>query len=130
VSDFPPQVIEEILQSYRRLRSPYKVARECGYTPRMVWEVLDKYQDTITLPRERFGGEGRPEIQKWLVARIKPSPAGWDNDDPKIKEARQRVVDGTHTMATGRDGAWLLLYSIPLAQPGGVQPDVFKIRSY
>ena len=125
-----PEIVEEVLNSYRRLRSPYKVARECGYEPRVVWSIIDQHADTVALPQERFGGEGRPEMHIYLVARMKPGASGWDNEDGSIALARQRYCDGTHDMATGRDGRWLLLYSIPLKKAISARPDFFKNRSY
>ena len=125
-----PEIVEEVLNSYRRLRSPYKVARECGYEPRVVWAIIDQHADTVALPQERFGGQGRPELEAFLVARIKPGGTSWDNDDVDIARARQRFCDGTHDLATGRDGRWLLLYSIPLKKVVPARPDFFKNRSY
>ena len=128
--DPTPEIIAEVLASYRRLRSPYKVSRECGYDPRMVWAIIDQHAETLSLPQERFGGQGRPDLEAFLVAKIKPGSGGWDNTDPAIAAARQRYCDGTHDMATGRDGGWLLLYSIPLKKTLTARPDFFKNRSY
>lgn len=125
-----PEVIAEVLGSYRRLRSPYKVARECGYEPRLVWEIVDGYADTLTISQERWGGQGSPEMLQYLAARLKLGSISWDNADPDVARARARFEAGTHTMATGRDGGWLLLYSIPLKKPIAARPDFFKNRSY
>lgn len=125
-----PEVVDEVLQSYRRLRSPYKVARELGYAPVLVWQIIELHADTLTLPVERWDGRGRPELEQHLVAKMKPGASSWDNAIPEIAEARRRFEAGTHTMATGRDGRWLLLYSIPLRKPQPARPDFFKNRSY
>lgn len=125
-----PEVVEEVLRCYRRLRSPYKVARELGYSPVVVWQIIEQNADTLTLPVERWAGQGRPELAPYLVARMKPGGSSWDNTDPKIAEARARYEAGTHTLVTGRDGRWLLLYSIPLRKPQPARPDFFKLRSY
>ena len=128
--EITPEIVAEVLSSYRRLRSPYKVARECGYEPRLVWDIIDKHAETLSTSPERWGGQGNPEILPYLMARIKPGSLSWDNEDPSVALTRSRFEKGTHTMATGRDGGWLLLYSIPLKKPIGARPDFFKNRSY
>lgn len=121
--------VQEVLIAYRRLRSPYKVARALGYATRDVWEIIEANEHRLSAPPERHGGEGPENVRKWLIARTKPSD-GWKNDDPDVALARQRFCDGTHTMVTGRDGGWLLLYSIPLKTPVAPRPDYFKPRSF
>lgn len=124
------QVEDEVLQTYRRLRSPYKVARELGYGPSIVWEIIERNQDTAALPTQRYDGNGRPDMEQFLVKRMKVTAEGWNNEDEAVAGARARFCAGTHTMTTGRDGPWLLLYSIPLKKPIEARPDYFKMRSY
>lgn len=59
-------------------------------------------------------GRGRPELQKFIVGvRDLSEFEGWNNEDPKIKKARDDYDAGTHEMCSTRDGMNLLLYSIP-----------------
>lgn len=122
-----PDVVNKVLEVHRRLNSPYKVARELDLSPTFVYNVLQNHGDRNVARPERHGGLGRPEMRKWLVARTR---SVWDNERAQIAKARARLAAGTHTMATGRDGRWLLLYSIPLRRPVVAQPDFFTPGVY
>lgn len=114
-----PEVENDILQSFKRSRSPFKTAIDCGVEVAVVWQVIDeaKGNGKLTAFEERYGGRGRPEIQDFLIATRRAVDRAWNNDDPAIAEARAFYEAGTHTMATGRDGQWLLLYCFPLEDP-------------
>jgi hypothetical protein len=122
-----PEIIEEILYEFKRTRSPFKTAKNVGIDVTVVLQVIDDNTDRIVSGEERWGGEGRPELLKFRVGKRKAASAGWDNTEPAIAEARTKFEAGTHTMCTGRDGAWLLLYSIPLRKldpkPGYFLPE-------
>lgn len=122
-----PEAEEVILRSFRKTESPFKVATETGYPIEYVWEVIDDHPEALIEFAERHGGEGRPELLIYRVARIRVSEQ-WDNSDPAIAQARANLEEGTHTMCTGRDGGWRLLYSIPLKvptpRPNYFQPEV------
>jgi hypothetical protein len=76
---------------------------------------------------EQYGGYGRPELREFLVGR-KRAHEVWDNNDPVIAQARAHYELGTCDMCTGRDGDWLLLYSIPnkklKPRPDYFQPEI------
>lgn len=60
-------------------------------------------------------GRGPKHLHKYIVAiRSLYTHEGWDNNDPAIKKARKDYDDGLVEMATGRDGTFIILYSIPL----------------
>lgn len=122
MSDLDKDIIEE----YAKHKSSYRVARKLGVNIDYVIQVLDdveinKEPDTSKCT---WDGYGDPEKEKWLVAR-NPATDSWDNTLPEIIDARQKVEAGTHIMATGRDGPYLLMYLFPrmVKQP---QPDYFK----
>lgn len=115
----------EVIAEYRRVRSPYKVATNLGLPVGDVWGVIDENPDAAIANVERWGGEGRPDLREYFVAKARCSER-WDNDDPAIALARQRVCDGTHTMATHRDGTMKFLCSIPLKKKAPANPDYFK----
>jgi hypothetical protein len=119
------EVIEEILAIYKRTRSPFKIAQKAGVTVDDVFEVINSHEEKLTPIPERHGGFGRPELQDFTVARRLVSEREWDNSDEKILEARANYEIGTHIMTTGRDGAWLILYSIPRKGPADPLPDYF-----
>lgn len=119
---------EEIKNELYKHRSPSKVARNLGISIRDVLSVDEELSGRPRIVREeRFEGLGRPELRQFTVAR-KRAMAVWDVADPNIVEAREAYEAGTHDMATGRDGDWLILYSFPLrkSQP---RPNYFKPES-
>lgn len=59
-------------------------------------------------------GRGKPHLQRYIIAvRNVKDPQGWDNNDPKIKKARELYDEGLVEISTGRDGMNLILYAIP-----------------
>lgn len=120
-----PEQEQEVLAEYRRLRSPYKVSNATGFSIADVWAVIDAHPDAVVQNPEHSGGEGRADLRQFFVAQARCSER-WDNDDEGIALARQRVCDGTHTMATHRDGAMKFLVSIPLKRRVPANPDYFK----
>lgn len=109
-----PEVEAEVLRVYRQTRSPFKTAKKVGHIDVSdVFAVINKHEGEISTAQERHGGFGREELRDHLVARRKITVSGWNNADPLIAKAREDYEAGTHIMATGRDGGWLLLYSIP-----------------
>lgn len=120
-----PETKREIITALRKFRSPAKVARHLGLDLRDVLKVSDEIGGaTRSLRPEMHGGQGRPELREFLVAR-KRAYQPWNNSDPEIARARASYEAGTHTMVTGRDGDWLLLYLIPQRRVTP-RPDYFK----
>jgi hypothetical protein len=123
-----PELIEEILFEYKRTRSPFRVSGLVGVDVQTVWAVIEANTDRLSPFAERHGGQGRPEMMKYRVGRRRATDRQWDNDDPYIAMARRLYEAGTHTLGTGRDGAWLLLYAIPqrkvTPRPGYFRPEV------
>lgn len=116
---------EEIKIELWKHRSPSKVARNLGISIRKVLEVDQELSGHPRIVREeRHDGLGRPELRQFTVAR-KRAMAVWDASDPKIIAAREAYEAGTHDMATGRDGDWLILYSIPVRKTNP-RPSYFK----
>lgn len=118
------EVREEILVNFKKTRSPFRTARNLGYNIEDVLSVVDEVAIPRSTREEKFGGFGRPQMQKYLVARKRPWDV-WDNNQPEIAKARADYEAGTHEMITGRDGDWLILYSIPRVKPQP-RPNYFK----
>ena len=113
---YSPEEEADVLRIYRanpRRFSPFKASKSVGISLPDVFEIIEKNKDNLARTGERHGGMGRPDIQQFLIARRRALSESWDNADPKIAEARTNYEAGTHIMATGRDGPWLILYSIP-----------------
>lgn len=121
-----PEVEAEIIAVYKRTRSPFKTATETGVDVAVVWKVVDQNKDKLSSFEERHGGRGRPEIERFMVAARRCSEREWDNASPAIASARADYERGTHIMATGRDGQWLLLYSFPRRGPREPRPNYFR----
>jgi len=119
-----PDHAEEILTEFRRVRSPFKVAKNLGFDIETVWDVIDATPDALANHVERYGGEGRPDLRPFIVAKIK-SDQRWDNDDPPIAAARAAYEAGTHDMQQHRDGSWKFLLSVPNRRVVP-RPDYFK----
>lgn len=102
----------------------FKVSRKVGIPVRLIREHLpSELQDDVDLPRvELYGGWGRPELKRYLIARYNLNSTWgsrtWASEDAeKIKEARAKYDAGLIEMAQGRDGDWILLYAIPRKNP-------------
>lgn len=112
-----PEVTAEILAEFKRTRSPFKTANAVGVDVAVVWAVIDSNKDKVGAFEERYGGRGRPELEQFIVASRRAMAGVWDNDSTEIRDARAAYEAGTHEMATGRDGPWLILYCIPRRYP-------------
>lgn len=109
-----PQQLE-ILQDYKRSRSPFKTAKTFGLDVKDVWQLIEQNQEFLRNKPERFGGHGRPELRKYTVCRRLLKGARWDNEHPDIAFARQLYEEGRVELCTARDGGWEILYAIPRA---------------
>lgn len=115
----------EIERELRKVRAPSRVARNLGIDIRIVLPIADRLEGAPRIIRqEQFGGHGQPELAPFTVGRKKAWEV-WDNNIPSISQARADYEAGTHDMVTGRDGDWLILYSIPQAKVTP-RPDYFK----
>lgn len=57
---------------------------------------------------------GRPKLTKFIVSSRHINEIGWPKVDRRLIEtARRNYEAGTHEMCSGRDGQWIILYSIP-----------------
>jgi hypothetical protein len=123
--EYSQEVIDDVLAEYKRTRSPFRTAKNVGLDTQVVWDIIEANSDKLSAHPERNGGFGNPKLQPFLVARRQVTSRSWDNDDPKIALARANYEAGSHDMMTGRDGGWLLLYSIPLKRRMP-RPNYFK----
>jgi hypothetical protein len=104
---------EEIAADLRKTRAPSRTAKNLGYSIRLVLAVAEQENQPRTQRKEHNGGLGNPDVFKYTVAR-KRVVDNWDNNTPEIAEARRSYEAGTHTLATGYDGEFAILYAIPL----------------
>jgi hypothetical protein len=117
----------EIIAEYRRVRgSPFKVANNLVVPVSVVWVVVGEHPDALSARVERFGGDGRPNLRPFIIAKRKVSTP-WDNAEPAIAKARADYEAGTHDMVTHRDGAYEFLCSIPQKRVTP-RPDYFKLE--
>jgi len=112
VIELTPAIREEILRDLRKTRAPARTAKNLGYRIHLVLQVQEEDNHPRTVRQEMYGGMGRPEMQKYIVAR-KRAWETWNNEDNDIATARNMYEGGVVELATGRDGDWLILYSIP-----------------
>lgn len=127
------EIREEIKAAHARNPSrfsPFRTASALGVSTAEVIEEVEKLTENQTSGQQKHDGYGHPDMQKHLVARRRAMAAGWDNKDPKIAAARAAFEAGTHMMVTGRDGAFLLLYSIPRKGKPAPAPRYFSLESF
>ena len=105
---------KDILEEYAKHNSLFKTASKLDVTAEYVHSVVEgaKVEEEPDTSSCKYEGYGDPEKRKFLVAR-KTAEGYWDNEIPEVAQARERYEAGTHDMATGRDGPYLLLYSFP-----------------
>ena len=108
-----PELREDIVRELRKFRSPSKVAKNLGLDIRVVLPIADELSAAPrTVRTAQYDGYGHPDMAKFAVGR-KKAWEKWDNTEPAIAKARADYEAGTHNMMTGRDGDWLILYSVP-----------------
>ena len=106
---------DDIREEFSKHHSVFKTAKKLGldnieYVANVV-KGMDKQPKPDTSTCE-FEGFGDPEKKSFLVARSLATEV-WDNGRPEVANARSKYEEGTHIMATGRDGPWILLYLFP-----------------
>lgn len=116
---------QDVLEHYRRTRSPFKTARALGMDVESVWGIVESNKDKRP---EHNNGWGREELRKYIVARKRAS-SNWDNDDINICDARAKFEAGLIDMATGRDGSWEILYALP-RKTRKPRPKYFEPQEY
>ena len=110
--ELSPEVYAEIATDLLKTRAPSRTSKNLGYDIKLILQVAEQENQPRSRYEEHNGGEGRADILVYRIARKKAWQV-WNNDDPAIAKGRADYEAGTHEMATGRDGDWLLLYSIP-----------------
>lgn len=67
---------------------------------------------------QRPAGLGKPKLRRFIVSSRHLYERGWPvGDQAGISEARRKYDNGTHELATGREGNFLVLYCIPRRRP-------------
>lgn len=128
-----PEIRAEIQEAHARNPqrfSPFRTASALGVPIEEVMEEVKKLTEKQGAGKQQFDGFGKPELREHLVGRRKAMSAGWDNTDPEIAAARAAHEAGTHVMTTGRDGPWLLLYSIPRKGKPQPAPRYFSLETF
>lgn len=105
---------KDIQEEYAKHNSLFKTAKKLKVTIEYVISVIGEtvVHDVPDSSTCKFEGFGDPDKQRFLVARS-IAKGSWDNDEPEVADARAKFEAGTHNMAIGRDGPWLLMYSFP-----------------
>jgi hypothetical protein len=119
---------QDIREEFAKHNSIFRTARTLGITLDRVTRVVGKEDFHVDHKPAKYGGGGRPELEKYLVA-TKHANDSWDNSTPELKHARARYEAGTHEMCQGRDGDNIILYCIPRAIPDP-RPGYFKHGDY
>lgn len=107
---------EDIKEDFKKHRSLFKTARRFDVKLEYVAEVVktsveEEKPDLSSCEHEGFG---EPDKRRYLVARSLAKKS-WDNRVPEVSDARAKFEAGTHIMALGRDGPYLLMYLFPRA---------------
>ena len=112
LSNIPEEKINKIVNLLDAHKGDYtKVAKAANVGKILVYHVDVVHNKRFNRTEKGLGPEN---LQKYIIAtREADDGIGWNNDDPKIKKARELYDEGVIEMATGRDGMNLLLYAIP-----------------
>ena len=107
---------KDIRAEHAKHGSLFKTARNMGVSIEYALSVIDTAEDQPQpdLSTCEFEGFGDPEKRRYLVARNLAN-SSWDNKRPEVADARAKFEAGTHNMAIGRDGPYLLMYLFPRA---------------
>lgn len=116
---------DDIREEYAKHHSIFKTARALKITLDRVTSVVGQENFHVDRQPPRFGGRGRPELEKFIMA-TKNANEPWDNNLSELRQARARYEAGTHEMCSGRDGDNIILYCIPRAV---VEPRLGYFRS-
>lgn len=103
---------QDVRVEFAKSRSYFRVARALGIPMEKVKAILGEDTPPIQRRQALFGGRGRPEMEKYIIATTHVDQP-WNNKDPEIAKGRFDYEAGTHEMMTGRDGDTLILYLIP-----------------
>ncbi len=120
----------DVREQLSRHNSVFKTCNKLGITNVAYVADIQAKMEKETAPDLggcEYDGYGRPELRDRLVARSLATEV-WDNTRPEVADAREKYEAGTHDMATGRDGPYLLLYLTPRAvvQP---RPGYFNLTT-
>ena len=109
-----PSATRALIQEELKTRDPRTVARSLGIPLSHILVVPPPSRhDPVS-----EDGLGRQELRQYLVSRKSVRDPKWpDEDAEKIELARDLYDDGIVEVCQGRDGNWMLLYSIPRAEP-------------
>lgn len=119
----------DVREEYGKHGSLFKTAKKFNVTVEYVHDIVGTapIEEAPDISTCTWDGFGDPEKKKYLAAR-NLAKTSWDNGRPEVAAARAKFEAGTHTLAIGRDGPWLLMYVIPLAvvkpRPNYFQPMV------
>ena len=105
---------DDIREEFAKHHSIFRVCKSLGISLDRVTRVVGNDEFPTERKAARFGGRGRPELEKYIAAS-KHANETWDNTSTELVRARQRYEAGTHEMCQGRDGDTILLYCIPRA---------------
>lgn len=105
---------DDIREEFSKHHSIFRVCKSLGISLDRVTRVVGNQDFQVETKTARYGGRGRPEMEKYVVA-TKHANESWDNSRTELREARQRYEAGTHEMAQGRDGDTIIQYLIPRA---------------
>jgi hypothetical protein len=121
------ETVSRVRESYTRNNGNiHAVARELGISAEECRRVFPQHRAVLREPEDPTPArdkQGRPDVgRKALRDRIVSvrhvQSGGWpDADRAAITGARRRYDNGTHDMATGREGPWLILYSWKRRKP-------------
>ena len=107
-------LVNDIKEEFQKHQSLFKTAKQLGVNVDYVHNIVKD----LVVEKKPVGestvwdGYGDPEKRKYLVARSRAS-GSWDNTLEEVIEARKKYEAGTHLMALGRDGPYLLMYLFP-----------------
>ena len=119
---------KDIREEYSKHRSLFRTAQKLDVKVDYVASVVKDHKTVVApdLTTCEFEGYGDPDKRDYMVAR-NLAVDSWDNTRPEVADARAKYEAGSHIMALGRDGPYLLMYLFPRAV-SKPQPNFFTPR--
>lgn len=108
-------LIDDIQTELKSVRAnPVRIATKFGVPASMIRFIMQETPSPTTkYVQHSDDGWGRYELRDYVVTRCVAGD-GWGGNSVKaIAKARTDYDAGTHEMCQGRDGDFLILYSIP-----------------
>lgn len=102
----------KILEALQKSRNPHDIAENLGVKVSDVRLVMRNHE------LEELQGWGKPHLQEWIVSRRRAWEPSWPSrHNSRLTDHKRMHDQGSTTMCQGRDGDYIIQYSILSQRP-------------